>query len=119
MRNMSFALTAVQIRARQKTVTRRLGWRFAKPGDVVQPVLKAQGLKKGERITTIGGPIRFVDVRRENLLTMIAQPAYGISECLREGFMGGLMPVDFAAMFCEHNKCSVDTELTRIEFEYL
>jgi hypothetical protein len=64
---MSFALTTEQVRNRTKTVTRRVGWRFAKVGDVVQPVVKAQGLKKGEHPQPIGGPIRFVAVDRERL----------------------------------------------------
>lgn len=35
MRNMSFALTTPQILNRSKTVTRRAGWSFLKPGDIV------------------------------------------------------------------------------------
>jgi hypothetical protein len=31
---MSFALTTEQIRVQKKTVTRRLGWEFLKPGDL-------------------------------------------------------------------------------------
>ena len=38
MRHMSFALTTKQIKSRTKTVTRRLGWTFLKPGDLIQPV---------------------------------------------------------------------------------
>ena len=57
MRNMSFMLTTEQIKNRTKTVTRRLGWRNAKPGDVVQPIVKGQGLQKGETVQKIGGPI--------------------------------------------------------------
>ena len=47
---MSFALTTEQVRNRTKTVTRRLGWATAKAGDIVQPIVKGQGLKKGERV---------------------------------------------------------------------
>ena len=46
-RNMSFALTTEQFKARTKTVTRRFGWWFLKPGDVVRGVEKAMGLKPG------------------------------------------------------------------------
>ncbi len=53
---MSFRLTAEQMRARTKTVTRRLGWSSLKPGDIVQPVEKAQGLRKGEKVVKSGGP---------------------------------------------------------------
>jgi len=109
---MSFALTTEQVRNRTKTVTRRLGWTFAKAGDVVQPVVKAQGLKKGERVEKIGGPIRFVNVRRERLSEITPD------ECMREGFPD-YAPVDFAAMFCEHNRVPIWTDVTRIEFEYV
>jgi hypothetical protein len=57
VRNISFALTTAQVRARTKTVTRRVGWTFLKPGDLLQPVVKCRGLKKGERVEKIGGPI--------------------------------------------------------------
>ena len=49
-RNMSFAITTSQVRDRSKTVTRRLGWRFLKRGDVVCAVVKNMGLKKGEKV---------------------------------------------------------------------
>ena len=42
-------LTKEQILARTKTVTRRLGWWFLKPGDVVWACEKCMGLKKGEK----------------------------------------------------------------------
>ena len=42
-RLMSFSMTTPQVRARTKTVTRRLGWRFLKPGVVLWAVEKAQG----------------------------------------------------------------------------
>ena len=35
-RNMSFSMTTGPFRARTKTVTRRFGWWFLKPGDVVK-----------------------------------------------------------------------------------
>jgi len=50
VRNMSFAMTTKQVRNQTKTVTRRFGWWFLKAGDIVQPVEKAMGLKKGEKI---------------------------------------------------------------------
>lgn len=46
-RNMSFTLTIEQMRARTKTVTRRKGWAFLKPGDLVWAVVKGMGLKPG------------------------------------------------------------------------
>lgn len=118
MRHMSFRLTTEQVRNRTKTVTRRLGWKTAKVGDVVQPVVKGQGLKKGEKVETLGGPIRFVAVDRQMLSDMTDDPAWGNEECRREGFP--LMIADeFVEMFSAHNHCNGDTDVTRIEFEYL
>jgi len=42
-RMISMFLTQQQVKARTKTVTRRLGWRWLKPGTLLQPVVKAQG----------------------------------------------------------------------------
>ena len=112
MRHISFALTTDQVRARTKTVTRRIGWVRLKAGTLLQPVVKSQGLKKGERVETIGGPIRVVSVRREQLMAMPQ------ADCPKEGFPDDVV-VDFLAMFCEHNKVSVNDTVTRIEFEYV
>ena len=65
-RNMSFAMTKPQFLNRTKTVTRRLGWGFLKPGDVVMGVEKAMGLKKGEKVRKLG-LIRIVSIRSEPL----------------------------------------------------
>lgn len=113
MRNMSFALTTEQIRNRTKTVTRRVGWTFAKVGDVVQPVVKGQGIPKGGTVEKIGGPIRFISVRREPLGLILGRPG----DVQREGF--SVTGVDFVNMFCDHNACEPDDEVTRIEFEYV
>ena len=120
MRNISFALTTEQVRAQTKTVTRRLGWKNAKVDDVVQPVVKGQGLKKGERVEKIGGPIRFVDVWRGPLERMTGrfEDFAASDEARLEGFPH-LTSEEFVAMFCEHNNCTPVTEVTRIEFEYV
>lgn len=112
MRIMSFALTTEQVRRREKTVTRRNGWTFAKPGDVVQPVIKCQGIPKGGHVERIGGPIRFVAVRRERL------DAIDAPDVEREGFPGHT-PAWFVAMYLEANGGRADQFVTRIEFEYL
>ena len=46
MRNISFSMTTEQVRRREKTVTRRLGWSDLKPGTILQAVEKAQGLDR-------------------------------------------------------------------------
>lgn len=110
-RNMSFSLTTDQVRARDKDVTRRLGWWFLNPRDVVNAVVKAMGLRKGEKIERICR-IRIVSTRPE--------PLYAITEkeVLREGFPY-LGRQGFIEMFCRHNKCAVDVTVNRIEFEYV
>ena len=111
MRNMSFSLTTAQVRAQMKTFTRRMGWRFAKAGDVVQPIVKGQGLKKGEKVERIGGPIRFTEVWRERLWWITK------AEVVREGFPD-MTPIDFIELFCKMNRCAHSDEITRIAFEY-
>ena len=122
MRNISFALTTEAVRERRKTVTRRLGWLFLKRGDLLQPVVKGQGIKKGEHVEKIGGPIMVESVRSERLNRMLdrrQRHTYGIDECIREGFPE-LTPEQFALMFIEHNRdCDLNTPLTRIEFSYV
>ncbi len=109
---MSFALTTRQVREHEKTVTRRNGWRRARVGQVVQPIVKGQGLRKGEHVETIGGPIRFVDVRRERLDAITPE------DVRREGFPGRSSKW-FVTMYLEANGGRRDQIVTRIEFEYL
>ena len=116
MRNISFSLTAWQIANQKKKVTRRLGWGFLRPGDHVRPVLKVRGLKKGETVQSIGGPLRIVSVRHEALNANKKQ--YELYwEPRKEGF-AYLSWDEFIKMFCKANKCKPDTVITRIEFEY-
>lgn len=122
MRNMSFALTTEQIRAGTKTVTRRWGWKFLKPGDVIRPVRKAMGLRAGEKIEPLRAPIRVTDVRFEPLRRMTDDVEYGIEECRREGFgdhPSYCWPSEFVKFFCDTHGCGPGTLVTRIEFEYL
>ncbi len=115
-RNMSFMLTTQQAYEQTKDVTRRLGWWFAKKGDVYQQVEKGQGLKKGEKVKRIH-LIKVVSADPEPLYAMLANVGYGLSECFREGFPE-MSPDQFVWMFCKANKCTPDTEVNRIEFTY-
>lgn len=118
MRNMSFWLTEQQVIARTKTVTRRLGWLNLKPGDELRPVKKCMGLKPGEKVEPLSDPVRVVSVRREPLRWM-TDSVFGDDECKREGFPD-MTPSEFVAMFCAtHKGCTPETEVTRIEFEYI
>ena len=112
MRNMSFALTTEQIRRRQKTVTRRIGWTFLKPGTLLQPVLKCQGIKKGEHVEKIGGPIQVERVDRVVLGDISPQDVH------REGFPQ-MTTREFVEMFKHYNGGLKDQVVTRIEFSYV
>ncbi len=122
MRNISFMLTTEQIRARTKTVTRRLGWRTLKPGDLLQGVVKGMGLKPGEKVQKLA-VICVVSVRREPLRMILDDLDYGFDEVVREGFEGHPhfgWPSQFVEFFCNsHRGCIPATVVTRIEFEYI
>lgn len=111
MRNMSFMLTTDQIRNRTKTVTRRRGWHFLKPGDHLCACKKCMGLRRGEKIERLA-TIRVVDVRVEPLHLIDQQ------DCCREGFPH-LTPDEFIRMFCREMKCNLNSHVNRIEFEYV
>lgn len=122
MRNMSFALTTPQILAGTKTVTRRLGWLHAQPGQLVRPVRKCMGLRPGERIEALRGPLTLLTVRREPLRRMTDDVEYGLQECVLEGFGDHPQlrrPSAFVDFFCAtHRGCTPDTVVTRLEFSY-
>lgn len=119
MQNMSFMLTTQQVKQKTKRITRRMGWLRLRVGDVLQPVERCMGIPKGGTIVRIGGPILVTGVRREPLLAMRLDSAYGFHECELEGFPE-FTPDDFIEMFCKsHEGCAPDTEVTRIAFEYL
>jgi hypothetical protein len=123
MRLMSFALTTQQIRDRSKTVTRRIGWKDLPTGTLLQPVVKSQGLKKGERVERINGPIRTVNVREEPLRLLLEDREYGRREVDLEGFPE-LSIEEFVSMFLKSHRPSIGQPhpldaITRIEFEYV
>lgn len=110
-RNMSFAMTTEQFKSRTKDVTRRFGWSFLKPGDVVCGVEKAMGLKAGEKIKRLG-MIKIVTVRSEPLNAIT--PA----DVKREGFPDWT-PDQFVQMLVDHYKVDPAAVINRIEFSYL
>ena len=110
-RNMSFTMTTEQVRRREKTVTRRIGWAFLKPGDVLCAVEKAQGLKKGEKVKRIC-KIVVVSTRWEPLDDITKE------DCVKEGFPE-MAPHEFCAMFCRANNWESGKDVNRIEFGYL
>jgi hypothetical protein len=110
-RNMSFAMTTDQFKARTKTQTRRFGWWFLKPGDVLNGVEKSMGLKKGEKIKRLG-QIRVVSTRPE-LLSDIS-PA----DVVAEGFPDW-HPTNFINLMVAHYGVHPRSKLNVIEFEYI
>jgi len=66
---MSVSITEQAVRDRTKTVTRRLGWRFLKPGDRLTLCRKVMGRKHGEPLERIA-EVEVVSVRREPLFAM-------------------------------------------------
>jgi hypothetical protein len=112
MKRMSFALTTEQIKNKTKTVTRRLGWDDLRPGDLIQPVVKCMGLKKGENQELIGGPIRVVAISSQRLYQI------SFEDVRHEGFPQ-LSQEGFIDMFCKANNCDRNTRVNRIEFEYV
>ena len=110
-RNMSFALTTEQFKNRTKTVTRRLGWKFLRPSDILMGCEKCMGLKPGEKINRLG-LIRGVSAWREPLTDITPD------DVEREGFPGKDCRW-FVEMFCREMGGQPYQRVTRIEFEYL
>ncbi len=114
MRNISFALTIKQFNDGTKDVTRRLGWKFLKPGDRLMGCEKCRGIKKGGLVRL--GEIEVVSVSRQPLRLMIDDPEWGDEEAAREGFPE-MTGAGFVEMFCNHMNCKPETVVTRLEFK--
>lgn len=110
-RLISFSMTAGAIRDRSKSVTRRLGWKSLRHGEELRAVLKGMGRKKGEPIIDLAR-IRVVSVRREALSDITDD------DVALEGYPGHTSSW-FVAKFCDAMGCDEDTEVARIEFEYV
>jgi hypothetical protein len=114
---MSVALTEQAVRERRKTVTRRLGWKFLKPGDRLVLCPKTRGVSKADRVEL--AEVEVVSMRREPL------DAITDGDVFKEGVpilatreVGGAARA-FVRFFCEHMKCEPSAEVTRIEWRYL
>lgn len=122
VRNMSFALTTAQILNRSKTVTRRIGWTFLKPGDRLCAIEKGQGLKKGEKVKRLA-VIEVTAVAQQPLNRLLEADHYAHVEVQREGFPQ-MTPREFVDFFCGSHRidgrpCTPDDTVTRIEFKYV
>jgi len=108
---MSVSLTEDAVRERRKTVTRRLGWRFLKPGDQLTLCRKVMGRKAGEPLVRLA-EVEVVGVRRELLVEVTPE------DVEREGFPG-MSAFDFVGFFRDHMHVQAYAEVTRIEWRYL
>lgn len=134
--NIPFSATIKQARGHTKFVSRRVdkSLRLSKmnPGRILQGIEKGQGIKKGEHVVKLD-KIVILKVSREPLDDIIKRPVREIpiriinqyqnrtylSETVLEGFPE-LTPVQFVDTFCRINpKCTPDTEITRLLFDYI
>ena len=118
MRRMAFSHTTPQVLDRSKTVTRRMGWRYLRPGDLIQAVEKSRGLRKGEQARPLA-VLRVVSVKVEPLSRLATDARYAEDELPREGVPCWSRD-EFIEMFMRVNRLtSTAVEVTRIEFEYV
>lgn len=108
---MSVSLTEDAVRERRKTVTRRLGWTFLKPGDRLTLCRKVMGRKPGEPLVRIA-EVEVLSVERMPLWVITS------ADVRLEGFVGWTRD-DFLDFFCDHMGTTRETEVTRIEWRYL
>ncbi len=114
MRRMSFPDTAAEVREKQQTVTRRPGWRFLKPGDLilaVEPRARAQA-----RDIAV---LRIRRVSVEPLSRLVKAATYAEDELPREGLPCWSRDHFIATFLRRHRLQSIDVDVTRIEFEYV
>jgi len=107
---MSVAYTEPAVRSRRKTVTRRLGWLFAEPGDTLTLCRKVMG-RRGEPLVRIA-EVEILSVRREPL------KAITLEDVAAEGFEGWTRG-QFVRMFLERMGGRPEQLVTRIEWRYL
>ena len=110
-RNISFAMTTQQIKDKTKTQTRRFGWWFLKPGDVLCGVEKAMGLKKGEKIKRLSY-IKVISTKKEPLNKLSKK------DFIKESFTNWT-PEQFIQMLVDYYKIDPSKECNVIEFEYM
>lgn len=102
---------ADQVRRREKTVTRRVGWRMLGAGDRLTLCPKVRGRRRGEPLERIV-TVHVVSVRRERL------DLISVDDVVAEGFPG-MSPEGFVEFFCRtHAGVVASSEVTRIQWRY-
>lgn len=110
-RLMEVAHTALLVRNRVKTVTRRAGWQMLKPGDQLTLCPKVRGRRPGEELERIV-TVDVVSVTRELLGAITA------GDVAAEGFPE-MTVAEFVEFFCAtHKGVAADDQVTRIEWRY-
>ena len=117
-RLMSVAYTEQAVVERRKTVTRRAGWVFLKPGDRLTLCRKVMGRKKGEPLVRVA-EVEVLDVRRERLGQLLIDPAYAARELVAEGFPGLPASEFIGRYFTDAQGITPADMVTRIEWRYL
>lgn len=123
-RLMSVSYTADAVLARQKTVTRRQGWRFLKVGDRLTLCRKVMGRKKGEPLERIA-EVEVVSVRREPLCAMtdrdvIREGIAPFDDRFDEWDWRGYPPAtSFVSWYAWTFEVDPYDEVTRIEWRYV
>lgn len=126
---MSVSHTEAAVVARTKTVTRRLGWLFLKPGDRLTLCKKVMGRKAGEPLVRLAEveivsvrrePLGFIareDVDREGVPTEVFQPDPQFTPHAR--YCGDCRVTDWIAWYARTFRVSALDKVTRIEWRYL
>lgn len=126
---MSVSHTEAAVRDRSKTVTRRLGWLFLRPGDRLTLCRKVMGRKAGEPLVRLA-EVEVVDVRRERLwditaadVALEAVPLLYPDSTLRfdeyDVETGQPTPAAWVQWFVWEMGCGPLSEVTRIELANL
>lgn len=110
-RLMSVSHTTAQVVDRSKTVTRRNGWSFLKPGERLTLCRKVMGRREGEPLVRLA-EVEVVSVRRESLFSVTTP------DVIKEGFPDWHRG-QFIEFFCRTFKVEPTHVLTRIEWRYL
>lgn len=115
-RLMSVSLTEQAVVDRRKTVTRRLGWTFIKPGERLTLCRKVMGRKPGEPLVRLA-EVEVVSVRRERLsaitpLDVKAEAVPGMEKAA---------PYQWARWYADKMGMggNIDGWVTRIEWRYV
>ncbi|MGV9408345.1 hypothetical protein ACWDOP_00405 [Nocardia sp. NPDC003693] len=113
---MAVSLTEEQVRARAKSVTRRMGWRNLRAGERLTLCRKVMGRKR--RDGTVEPLVRIVEVEVV-AVGQVRLDTITPDEVAAEGFPD-MSPSEFVEFFCgTHRGCTPDSTVTRIQWRYL